>query len=147
MTAIPASHHHPLWKYCYAIHITIRCISCNHHNFAARLFIPLGKRDGVCTQPTCAHNQQFLMRTFKVAHFCCKADAEAIWLRSQESGRNNNVFAVETFFFLRLFDQDTSDKHFFIILFRVLFNYVLNKTIKSADIKLLDVHCDSWKED
>ena len=33
------------------IHITICCISCNHHNFAARLFIPLGKRDAGAHQP------------------------------------------------------------------------------------------------
>ena len=72
------------------IHITIYCISCNHHNFAARLFIPLCKRDGSAYTNCCAaYSQQFLMCVLSRLRTFAARQMQAIWLRSQESGRNN----------------------------------------------------------
>ena len=128
------------------IHITIYCISCNHHNFAARLFIPLCKRDGSAYTNCCAaYSQQFLMCVLSRLRTFAARQMQAIWLRSQESGRNN-VFAVETFFktsFLN--DQDTCliNNIFIMLLFWVIVsNYTLSKNFKPTDIKSHDVHYD-----
>ena len=116
------------------IHITIYCISCNHHNFAARLFIPLCKRDGSAYTNCCAaYSQQFLMCVLSRLRTFAARQMQAIWLRSQESGRNNLFFAVETFlknFFLC--DQDMSDKQYFSLWCCsgvIVSNYILNKNV------------------